>query len=135
MVPISVEATLDKLLAASEGSAALSDTLAVRAVLHVASHHTRHGFARSACGVSGVSGPPVQSLDTAGTGCVTLDAFLTACARAGLTLKPEELEVGVLCGTRLLAVWEETWDAAVASLPCAVAARQWQAAPPLQCRA
>mmetsp|Transcript_9215 Transcript_9215/g.16201 ORF Transcript_9215/g.16201 Transcript_9215/m.16201 type:complete len:312 (+) Transcript_9215:112-1047(+) len=34
----------------------------------------------------------LATLDQAGTGCVTLDSFLTACARAGLTLKPEELE-------------------------------------------
>lgn len=44
----------------------------------------------------------LQNLDQARTGCVTLDAFLTACARAGLTLKPEELEVRQLCS---LSAW------------------------------
>jgi hypothetical protein len=34
----------------------------------------------------------MQAYDPVGTGCVTLDAFLTSCARAGLTLQPDELD-------------------------------------------
>lgn len=47
---------------------------------------------KSASVLSSEMATTLQALDTGNTGCVTLDAFLTACARAGLTLRPDELD-------------------------------------------
>eukprot|EP00197_Chlamydomonas_leiostraca_P013832 CAMPEP_0202868412 /NCGR_PEP_ID=MMETSP1391-20130828/10866_1 /ASSEMBLY_ACC=CAM_ASM_000867 /TAXON_ID=1034604 /ORGANISM="Chlamydomonas leiostraca, Strain SAG 11-49" /LENGTH=307 /DNA_ID=CAMNT_0049548585 /DNA_START=147 /DNA_END=1070 /DNA_ORIENTATION=- len=49
--------------------------------------------ALAAAGGTATMADALRSYDPAGTGCVTVDAFLTAAARAGVTVQPEELDV------------------------------------------